>query len=81
MVGTMQTTLNKIARILMLLLAVNMLIIGIIHFVAPTWYHNFYPGFEYQPTDVFDAEAVKTIGLWALMCSMLAFWAAKNWLL
>ena len=38
--------INKIARIIMLLLGLFMLVIGIIHFIAPKWYHDFYPGFE-----------------------------------
>ncbi len=63
----------------MLLLAVVMFAIGIIHFVAPKWYHDFYPGFKYNQNDIFDREAVKTIGLWALTFSALAFYAAKNW--
>ena len=72
-------TINKIARIIMLLLGFFMLIIGIVHFIAPKWYHDFYPGFDYNQNDIFDREAVKTIGLWAIMCSVLAFWATLYW--
>jgi|WetSurMetagenome_2_1015567.scaffolds.fasta_scaffold830072_2 hypothetical protein len=75
----MKRAIDGTARLFMVLFAALMFTLGIIHFVAPEWYHGFYPGFEYDQGDVFDREAVKTIGLWALMCGALASYAAMKW--
>jgi hypothetical protein len=71
---------NKIAKILMLVMGISMIILGIVHFSAPKWYHDsFYPKFEYHADHIFDSESVKTIGLWALMTGAMAIYAFIYW--
>jgi hypothetical protein len=73
-------TINKIARILMLVMGISMIILGIIHFAVPKWYHDsFYPMFEYHADHIFDSEAVKGIGLWLLMTGSMAIYAFIYW--
>jgi hypothetical protein len=73
-------TINKISRILMLIMGISMIILGIIHFAAPQWYHDsFAPLFEYRDDHIFDSEAVKGIGLWLLMTGSMSIYAFIYW--
>lgn len=72
--------LNQFGKIIMLLFGISMTFIGVIHLIAPNWYHeSFYPKFEYHNNHIFDFQAVKTIGLWALMTGVMAIYAFINW--
>jgi hypothetical protein len=78
--GKTMDMVNKIARILMLVMGISLIILGIIHFTVPKWYHDsFYPKFEYHADHIFDSEAVKTIGLWALMTGVMSIYAFIYW--
>jgi hypothetical protein len=73
-------TVNNISRILMLVMGISMIILGIIHFAAPQWYHDsFAPLFKYRSDHIFDFEAVKGIGLWLLMTGSMAIYAFIYW--
>lgn len=60
----MKSIATMFPRVLMGVFGVSFVIIGLIHFIAPVWYHDLYD-MRYDPTDVYDVSAARSIGTFA----------------
>jgi hypothetical protein len=65
-------------RALMGVFGVSFVIIGLIHFVAPVWYHDLY-GMHYDPADVYDVSAARSIGTFATALGVAAVLIMVYW--
>jgi hypothetical protein len=74
----MKSIATMFPRVLMGVFGLSFVIIGLIHFIAPVWYHDLY-GMHYDPADVYDVSAARSIGTFAIALGAAAVLITVYW--